>query len=153
MKIKLRLSLIVLLICFSFHSFSQKRTHNPADVIKSMNWDIIGSVNFELNTQNKIFPVYGETIKRFADHEFSLKGYIIPIKTGLKQQQFLLSPLPINQCFFCGQNGVPAMIMVNMESPVAYTTNPILIEGILKLEVVDAATAAPITLNKGKVSR
>ncbi|SHG37103.1 hypothetical protein SAMN04488522_105251 [Pedobacter caeni] len=146
--ISMKNRLFLILLFFTTTAFAQKRAHNPNDVIRSMNWDVIGSVNFELNKQNKILPVYGEMIKRFEDREFSLKGYIIPIKAGLKQQQFLLSPLPINQCFFCGQNGVPAMILVNMASPVAYTTNPVLIEGILKLEVVDAATAAPITLNK-----
>lgn len=147
-NMKSRLYLILALLFFTTGAFAQKRAHTPSDVIRSMNWDVIGSVNFEMDKQNKILPVYGEMIKRFADREFSLKGYIIPIKTGLKQQQFLLSPLPINQCFFCGQNGVPAMIMVNMTSPIAYTTNPVLIEGILKLELVDAASAAPISLNK-----
>lgn len=145
---KSRLYSILALLFFTTGALAQKRVHNPADLIRSMNWDLIGSVNFEMDDKNKILPVYGALIKRFADREFSLKGYIIPIKAGLKQQQFLLSPLPINQCFFCGQNGVPAMIMVNMDSPIAYTTNPVLIEGILKLEVVDAATAAPISLNK-----
>lgn len=144
--------LLLTLLFFTTAAFAQRRAHNPADVIRSMNWDVIGSVNFELDKQNRLLPIYGEMIRRFADQEFSLKGYIIPIKAGLKQQQFLLSPLPINQCFFCGQNGVPAMILVNMAKPVAYTTNPLLIEGILKLEVVDAATAAPITLNKATAS-
>ena len=27
------------------------------------------------------------------------------------QQQFMFSSLPVNQCFFCKQNGVPLMIM------------------------------------------
>ncbi|NQX41081.1 hypothetical protein SAMN05421820_107384 [Pedobacter steynii] len=150
---KSRLSLILALLFFTTCALAQKRAHNPADVIRSMNWDVIGSVNFEMDKQNKILPVYGEMIRRFADRDFSLKGYIIPIKAGLKQQQFLLSPLPINQCFFCGQNGVPAMILVNMSSPIAYTTKPVLIEGILKLEVVDAATAAPISLQKATASQ
>jgi hypothetical protein len=152
-NMKSRLYLILTLLFFTTCTFAQKRAHNPSDVIRSMNWDVIGSVSFEMDKQNKILPVYGEMIRRFADRDFSLKGYIIPIKAGLKQQQFLLSPLPINQCFFCGQNGVPAMIMVNMISPIAYTTNPVLIEGILKLEVVDAASAAPITLQKATASQ
>lgn len=141
---------MVLMFC-ALLSAAQQKKHNPADLIKSMNWDIIGSVNFKLNTDNKILPVYGELIKRFENQDFSLKGYIIPIKTGMKQKQFLLSSLPINQCFFCGQNGVPAMILVNMETPIAYVTAPVLIQGTLKLENVDAATAAPITLNQSRL--
>ena len=32
---------------------------------------------------------------------FELEGYMVPIKDGMKQTKFMLSTLPINQCYFC----------------------------------------------------
>lgn len=152
MQHNLKTSFILLLLLTTNFAFAQKRAHNPTDQIRSINWDVIGSVNFDIDKQNKITPVYGEMIRRFENQEFKLKGYIIPIKSGLKHQQFLLSPLPINQCFFCGQNGIPAMIFINMSTAVTYTDKPVVIEGILKLDNVNAAVTPPVSLQQAKLS-
>ena len=48
------------------------------------------------------------------DKTVTLQGYIIPMKAGFRQNRFLLSVLPIDQCTFCGQNGIPAMVEVTL---------------------------------------
>ncbi|GGG96583.1 MULTISPECIES: hypothetical protein [Pedobacter] len=141
----------ILLLLFGNVAFSQTQKHNPNDQLRSLNWDIIGSVKFELTEKNELFPLFTESIKRFDNREFDLKGYLIPIKSGQKQQKFLLATLPINQCYFCGQNGVPVMIMIEMESPAAYSEKPIHVKGILKLEQKDASYAPPITIKNAKL--
>ena len=125
--------------------------HNPSDQLRSLNWDVIGSVKFELTEKNELLPLFSESIKRFDNREFELTGYLIPIKSGQKQQKFLLATLPINQCYFCGQNGVPVMIMIEMESAVPYNEKPIHVKGILKLEQKDASYAPPITIKNAKI--
>ncbi|MBO9672995.1 MAG: hypothetical protein J7577_06100 [Sphingobacteriaceae bacterium] len=132
-------------------ALAQSQKHNPNDQLRSMNWDIIGSVKFELTEKNELFPLFSESIKRFDNREFDLKGYLIPIKSGQKQQKFLLATLPINQCYFCGQNGIPVMIMVEMENATAYSEKPIHVKGILKLEEKDASYAPPITIKNAKL--
>ncbi|MGN8059262.1 hypothetical protein ACTJKN_23450 [Pedobacter sp. 22163] len=130
---------------------AQTQKHNPKDQLRSLNWDIIGSVKFELTEKNELLPLFTESIRRFENREFDLTGYLIPIKSGQKQQQFLLATLPINQCYFCGQNGVPVMIMVEMESAVPYGEKPIHVRGILKLEQKDASYAPPISIKNAKL--
>jgi len=141
---------LLVLICYS--GFAQTQKHNPNDQLRSLNWDVIGSVQFELTEKNQLLPMFSESIKRFDNKPFELKGYLIPLKSGQKQQKFLLATLPINQCFFCGQNGVPVMIMVEMDSPIAYSDKPIQVRGILKLESKDASYAPPITIKNAKLS-
>jgi hypothetical protein len=130
---------------------AQSQKHNPDDQLRSLNWDIIGTVKFELSEKNELSPIYTSTIKRFENKPFELKGYLIPIKTGQKQQKFLLATLPINQCFFCGQNGVPIMIMIEMEKPVSFTEKPITVVGLLKLEQKDASYAPPISIKNARL--
>lgn len=132
-------------------ALAQSQKHNPNDQLRSLNWDVIGSVKFELTEKNELFPMFSESIKRFDNREFDLTGYLIPIKSGQKQQKFLLATLPINQCYFCGQNGVPVMIMIEMESATAYSEKPIHVKGILKLEQKDASYAPPITIKNAKL--
>ncbi|WP_443944171.1 hypothetical protein ACJVDH_14765 [Pedobacter sp. AW1-32] len=148
----MKLFAVFLLIFLRFQGFAQTQKHNPNDQLRSLNWDIIGSVQFELTEKNQLIPMFSELIKRFENKPFELKGYLIPIKSGQKQQKFLLATLPINQCFFCGQNGVPVMIMVEMDSPIAYSDKPIQVKGILKLESKDASYAPPITIKNAKIS-
>lgn len=132
-------------------ALAQTQKHNPNDQLRSLNWDVIGSVKFELTEKNELLPLFSETIKRFDNRQFDLTGYLIPIKSGQKQQKFLLATLPINQCYFCGQNGVPVMIMIEMESATAYSEKPIHVKGMLKLEQKDASYAPPITIKNAKL--
>ncbi|MGM9477349.1 hypothetical protein ACS5PU_12995 [Pedobacter sp. GSP4] len=135
----------------TFPVMAQTQKHNASDQLRSLNWDVIASVKFELTEKNQLLPLFSESIKRFENREFDLTGYLIPIKSGQKQQQFLLATLPINQCYFCGQNGIPVMIMIEMEHAIPYSDKPIHIKGILKLEQKDASYAPPITIKNAKL--
>ncbi len=141
----------VFLLLWGSAALAQTQKHNPSDQLRSLNWDVIGSVKFELTEKNELLPLFSESIKRFENREFDLTGYLIPIKSGQKQQKFLLATLPINQCYFCGQNGVPVMIMIEMESATAYSEKPIHVKGILKLEQKDASYAPPISIKNAKL--
>ncbi|SFA46853.1 hypothetical protein SAMN04488511_10683 [Pedobacter suwonensis] len=140
--------IILFLVC---SAQAQTKKHNPNDQLRSLNWDVIGSVKFELTDKNEILPLFTETIRRFENREFDLTGYLIPIKSGQKQQKFLLATLPINQCYFCGQNGVPVMIMIEMTNAVPYSEKPIHVQGVLKLEEKDASYKPPITIKNAKL--
>ena len=81
---------------------------------------------------------------------FELEGYIVPIKDGMKQTKFMLSTLPINQCFYCGKNGVPIMVQVELKEPVKFTYQTVKVKGILKLSSANAMNSSPISLVDGK---
>ena len=147
----MKVLVILSFLTISVFGASAQKNHNPNDQLKSLNWDIIGGVQFELTENNELFPIFTETIKRFDKKPFDLKGYLIPIKSGQKQQKFLLATLPINQCFFCGKNGVPIMIMIEMEKAIPYSEKPIHVKGMLKLEQKDAAYEPPISIKNARL--
>jgi len=116
----------------------------------SDNWDVIGSVDFKIVKDTEMFAVYNNNIKKFANKPFELEGYIVPIKDGMKQTKFMLSTLPINQCYFCGKNGVPIMVLVELTEPIKFTYQTITVKGTLKLNTGNAMDNPPIVLTAAK---
>jgi len=143
-----KLSFIFLL--FIGFAFSAKAQHDPSDQILSANWDVIGSVDFKTVKDTEMYAIFGPEIKKYANKPFELEGYIVPIKDGMKQTKFMLSTLPINQCFFCGKNGVPIMVMVELTEPIKFTYQTVKIKGNLKLSTANSMDVPPISLTAAK---
>lgn len=140
----------LLFILFLFAGITAKAQHDPADQIISANWDVVGGVDFKIIKENQMYAQFTPEIKKFANKTFELEGYIVPIKDGMKQTKFMLSTLPINQCFFCGKNGVPIMVLVELTEPIKFTYQTVVIRGILKLSAGNALDNPPIALVNGK---
>lgn len=143
-----KISLIILLL--AGFGFGAKAQHDPSDQILSENWDVIGSVDFKTVKDTEMYAIFGNEIKKYANKPFELEGYIVPIKDGMKQTKFMLSTLPINQCFYCGKNGVPVMVQVELKEPVKFTYQTVKVKGILKLSTANAMNSSPISLIEGK---
>jgi len=140
----------ILLVFLLFTGLGLKAQHNPDDQIMSDNWDIVGGVDFKIVKDTEMIPVFSDKIKKFANKSFELEGYIVPIKDGMKQTKFMLSTLPINQCFYCGKNGVPVMVMVELAEPIKFTYQTIVVKGTLKLNPGNAMDNPPIVLTSAK---
>lgn len=140
----------IVLALLLFTGLSVKAQHNPDDQVMSDNWDVIGSVDFKIVKDTEMFAIYNNNIKKFANKPFELEGYIVPIKDGMKQTRFMLSTLPINQCYFCGKNGVPIMVLVELTEPIKFTYQTITVKGTLKLNTGNAMDNPPIVLTAAK---
>ncbi len=140
----------IVLALLLFTGLAVKAQHNPDDQIMSDNWDVIGSVDFKIVKDTEMFAIYNNNIKKFANKSFELEGYIVPIKDGMKQTRFKLSTLPINQCYFCGKNGVPIMVLVELTEPIKFTYQTITVKGTLKLNTGNAMDNPPIVLTAAK---
>ncbi len=122
--------------------------HSSRDEMNSLNWDIIGMINFKRVNDTLVYPVYDDDVKnRLENRRLRLTGYMIPMKAGMKQMKFMISTLPINQCYFCGKNGNPIMVIVNVHSPVTFTFKTVTVEGVMKLETGNAFYLPPVYLN------
>lgn len=140
----------IILVLLLFSGLAVKAQHNPNDQINSDNWDVVGGVDFKIVKDSEMFAVFTPEIKKHANKAFELEGYIVPIKDGMKQTKFMLSTLPINQCFYCGKNGVPIMVLVEMAEPVKFTYKTIVVKGTLKLNTGNAMDNPPIALVNAK---
>lgn len=143
--VKMRSVGIVISFLLAFCQLANAQ-HNPNDLLQSENWNIIATLELRLEKNNDIYPIFSEVLKSKENKDFELTGYLIPIREGLRQTRFLLSTLPINQCFYCGQNGVPAMVLVEMAEGIKFTYKPIRLKGRLKLKKVNLRDYPPIIL-------
>ncbi len=91
-------------------------------------WD---TINESSGAPDRLEHLNGRTV--------SLEGYMIPINAGRRHGVFLLSVLPINQCMFCGQDGIPPMIEVTLagHATLAYSEHPITVQGVVYLNKYD----------------
>ncbi len=53
---------------------------------------------------------------------------MMPLEPGEKQRHFLLSSVPLT-CSFCTPGGPESMVEVKTRTPVAYTMEPVTVEG------------------------
>lgn len=140
----------IILFLLVLSGFTAKAQHDPSDQVVSTNWEIVGGVTFKIIKNKEMLAQFTPEIKKHENKSFELEGYLVPIKDGMKQTKFMLSTLPINQCYFCGKNGVPIMVMVELAEPIKFTYQTITIRGTLKLTPGNAMDTPPISLVNGK---
>ncbi len=82
-------------------------------------------------------PIFSKEIKSLEGQIISLKGYIIPTDGYKSHKEFIFSAFPYSSCFFCGKAGPETVIEVEAGEEIKYTSEPITIEGKLKLNSSD----------------
>ena len=137
------LVIILFLICHS--ASAQTNATHLSDHKPLMNpiWEVIDKLMYKVSKENgkTIYtPHFPAELQRLDGKEVTLKGYMVPIKPGRSHHVFLLSVLPIYQCMFCGQNGIPPMVEINMvnEKKVIFTEQVITIRGKIYLNAKDS---------------
>jgi len=98
-------------------------------------------------------PHFPKELKALDNNNVTLPGYIIPLKVGRDHSTFMLSVLPVMQCMFCGQNGIPPLVQIVMKKgKVRITDNPVKISGTIHLNS-DPEKGAEIQLLNASVSQ
>lgn len=96
-------------------------------------WELIADRTYKLNSKKIWAPSFPAALKALDNKVLEFPGYIIPVKAGMTHSMFMLSVLPTEQCQFCGEGDVPAMIEVHSKVPVRYSDKPVKIKGKLVL--------------------
>lgn len=118
-------------------------------------WDTFNQLMYKVGkTDGKASytPYFPERLARLNGRTVTIKGYMVPIGTGRRHNIFLLSVLPVNQCMFCGQNGIPPMVEITLakNEKLLFSENPIAIKGTVFLNGSDE-TRAEIQLREAYV--
>ncbi len=133
---------IILLICVSSISYGQSE-EDKANRKKSINnWDILSKVNFIKSNDGyaEIYlPDFSGPIETIEGKEILLQGYIVPNDGLFSAEEFIISSLPVAQCFFCGgDSGPESVAYVYPKKPIKYTAKLITIRGKLDLNRTDS---------------
>lgn len=134
-----RLLWCVLFLSIPLLSFGQTAARPPAPTASSADiWKMLGTVEYS-NVPDRYFPlpVFNKSIKDLEGKRLTIKGFIIPLEENKKQLNFMLSMVPFSHCYFCGGAGPESVIEVNASKAFEYTTKPVEVTGILKLNSTD----------------
>jgi hypothetical protein len=82
-------------------------------------------------------PVFSSELRALEGKVIRLKGYIIPTDGYKSHKEFVFSAFPYSSCFFCGAAGPETVLEVMARQPIPYTSEPIEIQGKLRLNSKD----------------
>jgi hypothetical protein len=140
--------ILFLLLISGICSISNAQEHDLLhDMVKSDLWKKIAKIEYDVIDDYEYYPIFTPELKNLAGKEVSLRGYMVPLEEGVVHSTFLISVLPINQCYFCGKNGIPMMVEVYMKKAVRYTDGIISITGKMSLNKTNMAFSYPIAIN------
>ena len=84
-------------------------------------------------------PEFSQALESAEGQEILLQGYIVPNDGLFSADEFIISSLPLAQCFFCGgDSGPESVAYVYPKENIKYTAKLVTIKGVLELNRIDS---------------
>lgn len=99
-------------------------------------WSVLTDVRTKTE-KNKVLPVFGKPQLALDGKTQRIQGFMMPLQPGEKQSHFLLTSVPMT-CAFCTPGGPESMVEVKTKTPVAYSLEPVTVEGKFAVLADDA---------------
>jgi hypothetical protein len=105
-------------------------------------WQVLSEVGFERKPGRETgyeidSPNFSKRLLSYNGKRVIIKGYLIPLSEMSGRQDYMISALPFNQCYFCGGAGPETVVEVQSKETVRFVTRQIAMEGILVLNASD----------------
>lgn len=100
-------------------------------------WSLLTDVQTKADAKNRLLPNFKKDQLALNQRKQRIQGFMMPLQPGEKQTHFLLSSVPLT-CSFCTPGGPESMVEVKSKTPVAYTLDPVTVEGIFAVLNDDA---------------
>jgi len=122
----------------------QGPTEHPESHKPLMNavWAVFDQLAYKVGKNNgktTYTPHFPPALARLHGQSVTIQGYMVPMRAGRRHSTFLLSVLPLQQCMFCGRDGIPAMTEIRMaySAKVGFSETPITVKGTVFLNSED----------------
>lgn len=90
-------------------------------------WSVLTQVRTRVENK-RIVPVFEAAQTGLNQKTQRIQGFMLPLEPGEKQRHFLLTSVPLS-CGFCVPGGPESMVEVRSRTPVAYSLEPVVVEG------------------------
>lgn len=94
-------------------------------------WSVLTSVKAK-KVKTRFLPAFTPVQLALNQKTQRIQGYMMPLDPGEKQVHFLLSSVPLT-CAFCTPGGPESMVEVKSKTPVKYSMEPVVVEGIFSV--------------------
>jgi hypothetical protein len=102
-----------------------KPLQERADVLS---WNFLAAIKTK-NVKNRLLPVFPAEIQALNKKTQRVQGFMMPLEPGESQKHFLLSSVPLT-CAFCVPGGPESMVEVRSKTPVKYSMEAVVVEGM-----------------------
>lgn len=102
-----------------------KPLQERADVLS---WNFLAAIKTK-NVKNRLLPVFPAEILALNKKTQRVQGFMMPLEPGESQKHFLLSSVPLT-CAFCVPGGPESMVEVRSKTPVKYSMEAVVVEGM-----------------------
>ena len=92
-------------------------------------WEVLADVQAE---RNFAAPTFGDKVRQYDGEIVILQGFMLPLENAERQGHFILSANPPH-CYFCMPGGAESMVEVFAAPPIAFSYDPVVIQGTLHL--------------------
>lgn len=105
-------------------------------------WQVLAEVGFETKPSRENgfeidSPKFSKRLWSYDGKKVKVKGYLIPMSELGGRQEYMLSALPFNQCYFCGGAGPETVVELQTKQSIKFVTKQIVMEGTLQLNDKD----------------
>jgi hypothetical protein len=90
-------------------------------------WSVLTAVKAKV-VKNRVLPDFPADVQALNGKSQRIQGFMMPLEPGQRHTHFLLSSVPLT-CSFCTPGGPESMVEVFSKSPVAYTLEPVVVDG------------------------
>ncbi len=76
-------------------------------------WEVLANVSWEIDYENGLYEAsFDESIEDLDQKDVTIRGYLYPLGFGSFSSEFLLTPYPINGCFYCVPGSSETMVYI-----------------------------------------
>lgn len=90
-------------------------------------WSLLSDVKLK-KVSKRLLPEYPPTVQELTNKTQRVQGFMMPLAPGQRHQHFLLTSVPMT-CSFCTPGGPESMVEVKTDTPIAYSLEPVVVEG------------------------
>jgi hypothetical protein len=119
------------------------------DAAEKLDWSVLANVEWAWD--NNFYQVkFNDSQKALNGKEMIVEGFMFPLEYTRKHSNFLISPSPMSDCFFCGPGEAESMVYVRTVEPVDYNHRPVALQGTFLL-VSDASMGIIYELKDARI--
>lgn len=90
-------------------------------------WSLLSDVKLK-KVSNRVLPDYPPHVLELNNKMQRVQGFMMPLEPGQRQKHFLLTSVPLT-CSFCTPGGPESMVEIKTSNPIAYSLEPVVVEG------------------------
>src|SRR5690554_2635256 len=102
----------------------------------AVSWETLAKVGV-VQQDGRRGPQFDPEVRRLAGQQVTVRGFMLPLEQGAQQQNFLLTVVPMADCFYCLEHGPGSMLEVVAVRPAPYTYARVAVTGRLELVMDD----------------